>query len=78
MKTRELRWVVSLTFVAVGVTAPLEWENGRFIVAAACADGTCCPEPRSDCIINNIVALDHFRKVGAGPCRDPSQPLPPP
>jgi hypothetical protein len=45
---------------------------------AACADGTCCPEPRSDCIINSILIPDAYRKTGEGSCKDPTQPAPPP
>lgn len=79
MRARAMRWAAGTAIIVAGAAAPVEWANGRFIVSDACADGTCCPEPKSDCIINNIVALDHYRKAGAGPCGgNPTQPLPPP
>jgi hypothetical protein len=37
-------------------------------VAKACADGTCCPEAGSDCIINSIVTEDAYKASKPGPC----------
>ena len=77
--SRTLRWAVGGTIVCLGTAAPVRWSPDKgLIAAAACADGTCCPEPNSDCIINQIVTQNAYRKTGPGSCKDPAQPAPPP
>jgi hypothetical protein len=80
ISTRSYRWIVGTGAVCLGVAAPVRWSSGRGLVvaAAACADGTCCPEANSDCIINSIITYNSYRKTGAGSCKDPTQPAPPP
>ena len=38
-------------------------------VATACADGTCCPEQGSDCIINGILTQNAYAKLTGGKCK---------
>jgi hypothetical protein len=80
ISTRSIRWIVGSGAVCLAVGAPVRWSSGRGLVAAtaACADGTCCAEANSDCIINNITTYNAYRKTGAGSCKDPTQPAPPP
>lgn len=76
---RVLRWAVGAIIVSTGTVAPVRWspEHG-LISATACADGTCCFEQNSDCIINQVVTENAYRKTGPGSCKDPTQPAPPP
>jgi hypothetical protein len=81
ISTRAIRWIVGSGAICLAVAAPVRWSPGRGLVAAtaACADGTCCPEPKSDCITNNFVIPNYYLKAGGGPCGgDPTRPLPPP
>ena len=80
ISTRAIRWIVGSSAVCLAVAAPVRWSFGRGLVVAmaACADGTCCAEANSDCIINNIITYNAYRKTGAGSCKDPTQPAPPP
>jgi hypothetical protein len=66
--------------VAVATAAPVSWSSDRGLIAAeaVCADGTCCSEMNSDCIINGILTANAYRKTGEGSCKGPSQPAPPP
>lgn len=74
-----LRWILCGLLLAMAALAPLTvGADGRISVAAACADGTCCPETGSDCIINNILTENAYRKTGPGSCNNPGQPAPPP
>ena len=73
------RLILALALGCLGTAAPVEWSRGHLVKAVACADGTCCPEPKSYCITNNIVISDYYLKAGGGPCgADPTRPLPPP
>jgi hypothetical protein len=77
-RSRQLRTALSAAIVCLGTVSPLEWSHGRLIEATACADGTCCPEPGSLCIVNNMVIHNYYLKAGGGPCgADPTRPLPP-
>lgn len=75
-----IRWIVGGAVVCLAVAAPVRWSASRGLIAAeaACSDGTCCSEPNSDCIINNILTENAYRKTGPGSCKDPTQPAPPP
>ncbi|HEX2205935.1 MAG TPA: hypothetical protein VHG91_21650 [Longimicrobium sp.] len=60
---------VAAAIVAAAVLAPIEYSSqGLRVSEAACSDGTCCPEPKADCIINNILVENAHRKVGEGKC----------
>lgn len=54
---------------AVAAFAPLEYSAGEVRVStASCTDGTCCPEPKSDCFINGIRTEESYRKQTEGSC----------
>jgi hypothetical protein len=79
ISARAVRWIVGSGAVCLAVAAPVRWSPGRgFVEATACADGTCCGETNSDCIINNIITYNAYRKTGGGSCNGPPQPAPPP
>jgi hypothetical protein len=77
---RAIRLGMAGVIVCLGAAAPVRWspDTGLVAATAACADGTCCDEPRSDCIINNILTIDAYRKASGGSCKQPTQPAPPP
>ena len=77
ISTRAMRWMVGSGAVGLAVAAPVRWSGRGLVVATACADGTCCGETNSDCIINNIITYNAYRKTGGGSCNGP-QPAPPP
>lgn len=54
----------AVLMVVIATLAPLEYSaaGGVRISVAACMDGTCCGEPKSDCIINNILVENAYRK----------------
>ncbi|SOD02975.1 hypothetical protein SAMN05216486_10720 [bacterium JGI 053] len=80
VSTRAIRWGTAVAIVCLGAAAPVKWspDTGLIEAEAACADGTCCDEPLSDCIINNILTIDAYRKASGGSCKHPTQPAPPP
>lgn len=54
----------------LGALSPVTMSSsGRIVPARACADGTCCAEDKSVCIINNIRTDDAYYK-GTGSCID--------
>lgn len=63
---------VRLAMVAVGALAGMSpvslSTSAGFEVAKACADGTCCPEAGSDCIINGILTENAYMASKPGPC----------
>lgn len=75
----KLRWCLGLGLpVLAGAFVPLTISPGRGLhVNAACADGTCCAELKSDCIINNIRTPDAYAKLSGGSCSGAEEPLPP-
>jgi len=63
------RYKVAATLAIVAVLAPVEFSaRGLGTAMASCSDGTCCSEPKSDCIINNMLVVNSYRKTGDGPC----------
>lgn len=72
------RALVALTFTTA-IAAPVTITEDGLGLAVACADGTCCYEAGSECIINNILKPDAYRKAGAGACGGgPDKPAPDP
>jgi hypothetical protein len=66
-RTRKLRLVLICGSI-LGAISPITVSSSNGIVPAqACADGTCCPEDKSICIINDIRTENAFYK-GTGPC----------
>lgn len=65
--------VALLVVAALGAFAPVAFSADRGIVtsSATCEDGTCCPEAKSLCIINNIQTEDSYDKGSGGPCTPP-------
>jgi hypothetical protein len=61
----------------VGVFAPITISSEGIVPASACADGTCCPQVGADCIINNILVEEAYRKKAGGSCKGDDQPAPP-
>lgn len=64
------RTVCALAVPLVLTALPLAWSPSRGVetAAAACDDGTCCPQEGSDCIINGILTHDAYAKLGGGSC----------
>lgn len=65
----------------LGSTLPLSLSpTGRIeVTTAACADGTCCYQKGSLCIINGEQTKEAYWSGGAGPCPSkPTDPAPPP
>lgn len=68
-RTRKLRLVL-LGGSILGAISPITVSSsGAIVPAQACADGTCCPEDKSICIINDIRTDNAYHK-GTGPCSD--------
>lgn len=66
-RTRKLRRVLVGASI-LGAISPITVSSSDGIVPAqACADGTCCPEDKSICIINDIRTENAFHR-GTGPC----------
>jgi hypothetical protein len=40
-------------------------------VEASCQSGTCCPEPKSTCVIGEWVRPGKFAKLSGGSCASP-------
>lgn len=38
---------------------------------ASCQSGTCCPEPKSTCVIGEWVRNDKYAKLAGGQCKTP-------
>lgn len=61
-----------VTVVALGVLAALSpvsiSTSAGLTVQAACAEGTCCKEAGSDCIINGILTENAYKAAKPGPC----------
>lgn len=68
MTTKRVR-VAMVAFGALAGMSPVSLSTSAGLeVAQACADGTCCPEEGSDCIINGILTQNAFRAAKPGPC----------
>lgn len=66
-RMRKLRLIL-LGGSILGAIAPITVSSSDGIVPAqACADGTCCAEDKSICIINDIRTDNAYYK-GTGPC----------
>lgn len=66
-RARKLRLVL-LGGSMLGAVSPITVSSsGSIVPAQACADGTCCAEPRSICFINGIRTNDAYYK-GTGSC----------
>lgn len=67
---------IRLGIVALGALAgmsPISISSSAGLeVAKACADGTCCSEAGSDCIINGILTENAYRAPKPGPCSQQS------
>ena len=63
-KSTKLKLVVA-TLVAALSPLTLSPTTGNIVVAEACADGTCCPEDRSICFINDMRTNDAYRSTGS-------------
>lgn len=76
--SRSFRRNAAVTAVLLCSLAPMEWSgSGSLKAAQACADGTCCTEEGSICIINNVETKNAYYK-GTGSCKEPTKPLPDP
>ena len=68
MMTKRLRAAV----VGLGVVAALSpvsiSTSAGVMVQTACAEGTCCKEAGSDCIINGILTENAYKAAKPGPC----------
>lgn len=61
-------WMVMLG--ALAGASPISFSSSAgFVVAEACADGTCCPETGSDCFINGILTENAYKLSRLGPCK---------
>lgn len=66
--TKRVR-VAVVAFGALAGMSPVSFFTAAGLeVATACADGTCCPEEGSDCIINGILTQNSYRAATPGPC----------
>lgn len=66
-RTRKLRLVL-LGGSILGAISPVTVSpSGAIVPARACADGSCCPEDKSICIINDIRTDNAFYK-STGSC----------
>lgn len=65
------RWAVVSSLVVIGTILPIRSsaEGGLEVSEAACEDGTCCPELKSDCIINNILTQNSYAKLTGSRCK---------
>lgn len=68
MNARKLRIGVLLFGAAAGASPVSLSTSAGFVVAEACADGTCCPEAGSDCFINGIITENAYKAAKPGPC----------
>lgn len=68
MTTKRLRIAVVVIGALAGMSPVSLSTSAGLRVARACADGTCCPEVGSDCIINGILTQDAYRAAKPGPC----------
>lgn len=76
MKTPPRRYLIPAALLAACLPLSIS-PSGGIQVSRACANGTCCSEPRSICYIDDFRVNDAYWN-GPGPCSDPTQPAPPP
>lgn len=55
-------------FAVLAGVSPISISTSGLEEAKACADGTCCAEAGSDCIINGILTKDAYKAAKPGPC----------
>ena len=71
-RTRKLRLALLGGSVLAAMSPVTVSSSGRLVPAQACADGTCCAEDKSICIINGI-RTDNAYYRGPGPCTPPQE-----
>lgn len=64
---RKIRILLGACAVLLAASPLTISPAGRIVPAQACADGTCCPEDKSICFINNIRTSNAYYK-GSGSC----------
>lgn len=62
------RWRIAGLTLALSAAPVTFSTTGGVEAAQLCADGTCCPENKSDCIINGILRENHYALLGGGSC----------
>jgi hypothetical protein len=68
--TRKLRLALLGGSILAALSPVTVSTSGRLIPLRACADGTCCAEDKSICIINGIRTDNAYYK-GPGSCAPP-------
>jgi hypothetical protein len=68
---RVLPWIVTgaLTVAATLLPLRVSADGAVSVNAAECTGGTCCPELKSDCIINNILTQNNYAKLTGDRCK---------
>ena len=66
---RRLRKALPLSVVLVSAAPLTASEDGVVLSTADCQSGTCCPEPKSTCIIGSWIRPDKYLKV-EGSCTE--------
>lgn len=59
-----------VAFAIVAACLPIEFSGGSLIPAAACADGACCREDKSICVVGEkfYTNLYHASEPGSTTC----------
>ena len=68
--TRRLRLALVGGSIMAALSPVTVSSSGRLVPLRACADGTCCTEDKSICIINSIRTDNAYYK-GPGSCAPP-------
>lgn len=68
-RTWKLRLVLLGSSIVAAISPVTVSSSGALVPAKACADGSCCPEDKSICIINDIRTDNAFYKT-TGSCFD--------
>lgn len=68
-RTWKLRLVLLGSSIVAAISPITVSSSGAFVPAQACADGTCCSEDKSICMINDIRTDNAFYKT-TGSCFD--------
>lgn len=71
METRRFRSRSILFFLPIVATAaPVSFSGeGLAVTAAVCQDGTCCPDPKSTCVVGDRVRTGKYYK-SEGSCTE--------
>lgn len=70
-RIERIRLILLATSTVAALSPVTISPSGHVVPSQACADGTCCPEPKSICFINGVRTDNAYYK-GSGSCQNES------